>query len=287
MKTNKTKFLAAAMLMTTIALTSCSYQVKLIETESTGTTKNSNKVILFENDTVLVEYSLWADRGIMMYSIFNKLSVPIYVDWKKAAYVKNNQKFIYYEEKTISQGSTLTTLNKKNQNPTVVSKASTITEERITFIPPRSFVYNPVKYELMRDNYTIQTTQKSDNKIRIEALDIKKDPAANAVKVPKSWKKSGQVKVWEKSFTKENNPMVFKNFLTISTTERFDREFYVENEFWITKITQMGAKQFNGKKTKGTLIVKKGYKTHVNKITLYEYPYKSNDSFYIPIYSNF
>ncbi len=52
----------------------------------------------YENDTIKVTYTFWAERGIMGMVIENKLEVPLYIDWKKSAYVDKKTKVNYYSE---------------------------------------------------------------------------------------------------------------------------------------------------------------------------------------------
>jgi hypothetical protein len=49
----------------------------------------------------------------------------------------------------------------------------------------------------------------------------------------------------------------------LSTSEKFEKEFYVDNEFYVSKVTEMNEKYFNGKITGKD---KNNYPT-------YEYPF--------------
>lgn len=87
-------------------------------------------------------------------------------------------------------------------------------------------------------------------------------------------------KVYVIKFAKNNSPLVFRNFLTVSLTENFNNEFYVDNEFYVTKISEMSGGQFGNYKFDKT---RKRYARNGNGNKIYESNYEKPTSFYIKV----
>ena len=73
-----------------------------------------------------------------------------------------------------------------------------------------------------------------------------------------------KILVYYKNYTPENTILNFRNFLTLSTSEKFDREFYIDNGFYVSQIMQLDESHFLGK----------------YQYPDYEYPYSDNRWFY-------
>lgn len=251
-----------AVLIVSSFLSSCSTYVKLVEVEAINGKKNEDKNVVYENDTVRVEYNFWGAGGRMNFRVYNKLSVPLYINWFKSSYIEWETKYSYNGD-----------------------------HRDLSFIPPASYVENPVSYFLLRDQgaATYNTTSKSGNRIKIQNVDIRNDKNATLEKVPKSWKKSGTTKVYSKSFDLSNSPLEFRNFITVSTCESADEctnsknLIFLNNAFYVKKMTEMKTRQFNGKGTRASVYVKRGTKNIKTNIMMWSYPYLSGDCFYIPL----
>ena len=96
--TNKVKSftnmkLLATLFVTILFFSSCSLKLThLYETKPLSST--SNKDNTFENDTLKIIYSFWSEGGVFSFSVYNKLSIPLYIDWKKSSFIKNSDKLI-------------------------------------------------------------------------------------------------------------------------------------------------------------------------------------------------
>lgn len=212
-------------LLFTFSLLGCKNYIQVFETKSNDI-KVENKFYVFENDSLKITYNFWSNKGLMTFSVFNKLDKPIYIDWKKSSYIDNSVKLNYWidEEKTKSKeyyGNYY-----YDGLRYAVSKSETAVKlERVTFIPPSSnysrsqFFIFPIKF------YDLDTG--------IEPKEI------NRLDNPKY-----KTEVYEQHFSKKNSPLIFRNFLTFSYTESFESEFYVDNEFYISKIREMEREGF-------------------------------------------
>ena len=216
---------------------------------------NGNSGYVFENDTVKITYKFWAERGVFYFDIFNKLSVPLYIDWKKSSMIRNKNKFNYYEDVerkkmsmfyknfTVSPKNWTSVLNPKYEDQIkkcgadywVNEKGSeaylTPTKaipERITFIAPSSTYTN---YQ-----YTYNITQ-------AEGTELKLDTYFEEVTM-QDYDGPVKTRIYKAKYTPEESVLDFRNFLTLSTSEKFDSEFYVDNGFFISSILEMDNVQF-------------------------------------------
>jgi len=217
-----------------LLLFGCKSYVQVFNTNSSIKTDEEGFYIS-ENDSVKITYSFWKAKGLMTFSIFNKLNKPLYIDWKKSAYIDNSVKLNYWIDEEKSKGISsygsyfydgpLLKAGYAVNATGGASVSSTVKVERITFIPPSSNYYRSQFYILP---------------ISFFKLDTKTD----FEEVTRNDNSKKTAKVYKADFTKENSPLVFRNFLTFSTTEDFETEFYVDNEFYIEEILEMDERHF-------------------------------------------
>lgn len=244
----------------------CKTYVQLFETK-TSNTKMENDFYVFENDSLKITYDFWADKGLMKFSIYNKTNKPLYIDWKKSAYIDNKVKLSYWidEETTklleyygnyyfyqgISVGSVSATTSK-------------VRAERIVFIPPLSNIYRSQFY-ILPDKYF-----EVDKKWTFKELPNNENP-------------NKKTKVYMKSYSKTDSPVLFRNFLTFSGYEDLRTEFYVDNEFYISDITQMNEEDFGHLQKDESVKIGRFYVKDEYGNPVFFSPYKKNSAFYIKI----
>ena len=242
-------------------------------------TKTKENVCYYENDSILVSYYFWAEKGIMSFTIYNKLSIPIYVDWKKSALISNSTKLNYWEDEEFTNTKTTYTSNSftfsedffkpiitlpnhggvttygevfnLSLGTTVGESYSNSTKskpERVTFIPPKSNFFKPTMH--LTDFSFVEYNKKNFS----EEI------------VPSSLNDKKTTKIMVAQLTGKNIFLSFRNFLTLSTNENFTNEFYVDNEFKVKTVTMMKENQFRGK-----------YDRQQNAD---EFPYRKSSSYY-------
>lgn len=269
--------LSFVVLSAVLLLSSCSQFVQLVETESIGkdaVTKNG----VCENADIKVTYDMWSEDGITYFSIYNKADKPMYIDWKRSVFIYNDWKNDYWVEKSTTESYVVPSGSGKNI--TYERKQSTVTAERFTFIPPHTYVSVPMTYVIMNNGLEVNTeTSESTGKSKIMITQsLKNDKTATKTKIPSTTGK-GTVSAIEKTFTKETSSNRFRNFLTYSFDEKFVNEKFIENEFYVSKKTEMKTKNFNGPYKNAKITVKVGGKTK-GKVKVYESPYRNGTSFY-------
>jgi hypothetical protein len=192
---------------------------------------------VFENDTMKIVYAFWVVSGKFEFTIENKLTTPIYIDWKKSNLVYNDAPNVYWtEETTVNSKSVSTGIGVRGAYGIAVGSAVTSEEsvirpkERITFLPPAS--------RITRNEYAIE-------KAMYYVLDL--NIAGESVKHAADDKKMAVI--YEQSFTKENTPIRMRNFLTLSSKENFESEWFIENSFYLQQVQEMELTHFRGKCT--------------------------------------
>ena len=218
-----------------LILFGCSKQyVQVFKTNSFVET-NTDGFYVYENDSLKITYSFWKAKGLMTFSIYNKLKKPLYIDWKKSSYIDNSVKLNYWVDEEITEGLSVYGSYYYNgpllkpgyaiSSTSSASISSTVKVERITFIPPSSNYYRSQFYILPINFFKVDTKTEFDE-------------------VPRKDKPKKSTKVYKSTFTKENSPLAFRNFLTCSFSEDFESEFYVDNEFYIQQVLEMDKRHF-------------------------------------------
>jgi hypothetical protein len=248
---------------------SCGGYVQVFETTSENKNLKVDNKYVYENDSIKITYNFWEDKGIMSFSIYNKLNKPLYIDWKKSSYVNNSVKLNYWEDIEISKSYERTagvTYRSNSNNRFYISNYGGVTNsitskpEKITFIPPKS--------NYIRSQFNI---------LPISQLKIKN---YTTIQIENLNKKGISDEILEKKLSKSETPLIFRNFITFSFTENFDNEFYVDNEFYISTVLKMKKSQFeNFLYLNGSNFYEKDENGRPIRVN----PYKKESSFYIKI----
>jgi hypothetical protein len=222
-----------------ILLFSCRTAVQVVDMQPTSPTIKDNQThYVFDNDTVRIAYHFWGDKGQFWFEIQNKLSVPIYIDWKKSNLLNNNIPYPYWDDNkqvnTLSVGKGYGASVIRSDGVAVsasvggaVSSSVITAKERITFLSPGSIVSS--RWQRVTREYFI----------------LAKD--AKHTEVPNDAKPSKTTVVYSQPFADDNTPIRLTNFITLSFSEDFKDEIFVSNSFFASMIREMDAKHFWGK----------------------------------------
>jgi hypothetical protein len=226
----------ATLLMTSSACNKAMIQIATIKPNGKNI-KETSDYYVFENDTVKIVYAFWVVSGKFEFTIENKLTTPIYIDWKKSNLVYNDAPNVYWtEETTVNSKSVSTGIGIRGSYGIAVGTAVTSEEsvirpkERITFLPPAS--------RITRNEYAIE-------KAKYYVMDL--NNAGESVKHAADEKK--MTTIYEQVFSKENTPIRMRNFLTLSSKENFESEWFIENSFYLHQVQEMELTHFRGKCT--------------------------------------
>ena len=206
------------LLFTLFSMSGCGV-IQIAEIKSPNVTAKDN-AFEFNNDTLRITYDFWAPQGILAFKIHNKLSVPIYIDWGKSSCVYKGNKLDYwvdlsYDNSLIYYGNFLYKGQSSffNATPTTSSLYNTqiAKQERITFIPPGA--------EIVISKFVLVPID------RFNMDNVKQDKKGN--------------KTIDISY--EQARYKFRNFLTYSVKENISPEQYVDNEFYVGKVSELRA----------------------------------------------
>jgi hypothetical protein len=192
-------------------LQSCIITHQVFEVSSNNVNQKNNDYI-FENDSLKISYDLWSyNGGTMKYTIFNKTDKPFYIDWKFSNYIWNGYSIDYWQDIETSKNIGIGIKN-SNQFISVTNWEgfSVVTKENPSAqIPPKSQI-TISKFNINHPKIDIQKIKK------IKSFDLEKD----------------------------SSTLNFRNYLALSFDKNLDNLFFVDNEFWVSKVHIMNDKTF-------------------------------------------
>jgi len=253
------KYLLLLLILTTVG---CSKSlIQLIETSSNNTIDNKGFWV-FENDTVKITYSFWAENGLMAFNIYNKLDKPIYIDWKNSSFILEGRKLDYWiDEKQTNvesyykgyyYGGPVSNSYFGVTRGTVVTSATEIKPERVTFIPPKSNYARSQFYLLPKDQFELGV---NCQKIIEQRNDYPRRSTT----------------VLSKTFDENTSPFIFRNYIAYTFSETSKEFVFIDNGFYMKSVKEMDIRHFNGK----------SMGCDENGSNLYRSPYKNGNSFWI------
>jgi hypothetical protein len=214
------RLIGLILFLAVIGLSGCKqYQYVMV---NSNVDRGEVKEFIIENDSITVKYSFSGFNCPVHITIKNNLSKPIFVDWSKSAVIINGKRYPYWaDEATLSayvQSSQVQWYPDYSSSTGSVS-GSIYKNERVSFIPPQSFMtYTPIR---LRSYYFNLPGKEMGKEVNIYAL-------------------TGVSKGLRFDFDKENSPLKFRSFLTLSTEEDVKNPFYLDTEFWTTEVVETG-----------------------------------------------
>lgn len=175
--------------------------------------EKSNTFVV-ENDTAKIMYDFSGEKGPVKISIYNKLKVPLYIDWAKSALIAADVRKSYSNKNASLDaelnGTETRWMNSSSQTATI---RGTITSGEVSeFIPPRAWAKeSPLK--LSADFFQLPS----------QAGNTKHTNGAITKSV---------------TYSREHSPLSFRSYLTLSTHPDFSVPIHFDHEFWISEITQ-------------------------------------------------
>ncbi|GAB4020856.1 hypothetical protein [Spirosoma koreense] len=237
----------AFLLLFSAVLLSCSPTIQVVTLRGSNV-RPATEGLVMDNDTLTLRYDFASERGLMHITLINKLNQPLYVDWKRSSFIVGQEKLDYWYDVADVQ-LTGTYSGGRYSRYTVENLSGSVSkEDKISFIPPqtklekRQFVLVPSGS--IRQSGPFNTEQEPSN------MSNRKKPIA--------------VKVY--TYSADQSPLTFRNYLTLSTDKDFKTEFHIDTKFWASDVKELPRDQvlseFNGQ-----------YQVPV--------PFKKPDSFYV------
>lgn len=232
-----------------LSFSSCTKYVQMVTIKSDFLEKDS--LLRYSTDTFEIVYNLFEENGLLAFSIYNKSNKPLYIDWKRSAFIKGEHRQVYWENTatfySVTEGNSIRWLRDYSTS-NHYSFGVISTPEQIAFIPPKTAV--------SMARFTLGNTIWNDG--------LKEEAEYRNASVLSKFK--------SKEFENNNSPAAFRNFLTLSLDHKFETEFYIDHSFWVSKITHMKFENFE---------VREAYTEETGFINYnYTYPFKKPNTYY-------
>lgn len=153
------KYILNSVLAITFSLfvTSCSstYFYTTLNSTSPELEKVDNGDFLFQNDSLWIAHCFKGEDAPIQITVFNKLDVPLYVDWNRSSLILNDVAYTYNTGKASS--NTYVERGYDYVHETTVN--STQFPKHVTFVPPKTMVtHHPLRIaaqfdEISKKNY--------------------------------------------------------------------------------------------------------------------------------------
>jgi hypothetical protein len=204
-----------------VALTSCSKSQFVSVRSNAKEAGNGN--YFFENDSVKITYNFKGENGPVKISVFNKLSHPLYLDWTKSAVIVNQQSLpMWKDESRVSTVTNATEIDWGYVTTTSGSTDGSITRPAaVAFIPPQSEISDS---RVLLKRSLFAESEKSKSKKSRKRIFLSTGPAT--------------ANLYE--FKREDSPLTFRTYLTLSMDQNISSSVHIENEFWVGEILQSG-----------------------------------------------
>ena len=229
----------------TMLLSSCNkiyYQV--YDTKNNGMIEKESSLV-YENEDCEISYNLWGEKGNFGFIFYNKTESDIFIILPQTFYIKNGVAYDYFKNREFGE-----------------TKISTLAEESTTQMSLYGSVYSWGKW------YDASiTTSANKNKTRGTSLTLsRKEMAivcipAHSRKVIKEYTISNKIikscnekqdypqkKSIAALYTKDDTPLLFKNRIAYTFSKDGNNLKYIENEFWISGVTNYSLKSAVDKK---------------------------------------
>ncbi|RYE52194.1 MAG: hypothetical protein EOP48_16975 [Sphingobacteriales bacterium] len=249
-------------ILTSALLTSCTENVyQLIQTSSKVPVKENK--YLSNNQDVTLSYDFWQGNGQMTYNFHNNSEKPVYVDLNRSHLIINGLSMDYYQDReqntTVSQGNSKTYYSRASTERAInnVNYSTKEKMKQIIEVPPHSY-------------------------ISIGGVNIVSTPIFYCELRNYNYKKNTSV-----SFTEQNTPINFRNFVTYSSSLDFSQTKTIDDQFWVEKIENMTETNFKTNRKKYKACSKSNAASYdlvearSNGSYSYDLPFKSPKSFYI------
>ncbi len=215
-------------LLALVLLSGCMRKVQLV-TLSGSNTKTDLTGLVLDNDTLTLRYSFSSERGRMVVSLVNKLNRPLYVDWKRSAFIIGQDQFAYWQD--VSDVS-LSNWNSQYGRYSIGSAVGTISKaDQIGFVSPGT--------RLDKQRFVLVPRDQSGLLMSGPFTVVKEIPRWDS-----SRKEPIDVNVY--TYSAEQSPLQFRNYLTLSTDKDFSSEFTIDTKFWASDVRILPKEQISG-----------------------------------------
>lgn len=236
------KFQIVNLLILVWMFSSCSvYQYALVESDLP---KNEFSEFVVENDSLVLKFSFKGENLPVNIEVYNKLDKPLYLDWKRSSVVINDKSYLLKKDVTqVELTSQTISVNDHNTINSVYSYGSLsgnlINQGLESFIPPKaSIAITPCH-------------------LRSEFFDPPASVAEERITVPGL---SSPVNLRRHQFNRENTPMFFRLYLTMSYSNDFQEPVFFDQLFYISELSRSYSSE-------NELLMKSANRSYISKVS--------------------
>lgn len=210
-------------------LAGCSPKAQVVTLRGNNV-KPTDSGLILDNDTLTLAYNFASKRGNMRISITNKLNQPLYVDWKRSSLIVGQDKVDYWYDVAAVQLNTYT-YNSRWHYYSIGSITGTISkEDQIGFIPPHT--------KLEKQQFML---------VPSDTLVLSGSPAITHEKPIWNPDRKKPIDINTFTYGSEASPLIFRNYLTLSTDKDFKTEFHLDTKFWASDVKVIPLDQITGR----------------------------------------
>jgi hypothetical protein len=199
-------------------LSACStYQMNTVSSTNT-TLDEKTGGFKFENDTLKITYTFMGRDMPIHLTIYNKLNEPVYIDWKRSAFITGKESYSYADDAVQINGDV---------SGVSIGRGITYSDGSVTgqATLPQNIVFVPPHTQITKNVSKINKTQ----------LQYIADDSFVKTKIPSYG--LGDQKVKLAKFDKDNSPYLFNSYLTIYTLDGNTPKFTAyQHDFYISQI---------------------------------------------------
>jgi len=189
---------------------SCTWHVRAI-TLRTNASEMDSMSLLYANDSFSIAYDFYGAGLTMKMKIFNKLNIPLTINWAQSSYIIGSQ--------SISYVNSYGWHNDSNYN-----RASLVST-----LPPHTFLQKAVVISLPVNFISLPLQNHYKHKVMT--------PGADA---------HDSFSISESDFKILNSPFSFRNYLSLSYDPASGKTIYLDQTFWVAAVRDMKAIYFLG-----------------------------------------
>ncbi len=194
--------------LSTLFFSSCTWYVRAI-TLRTNAAEMDSMSLLYANDSFSIAYDFYGAGAGMKMRIFNKLDIPLAINWAQSSYVIGSQSISYIN------------------TPGWRNDVNYDRSSQVATVPPHSFLQKAVFITLPVNFVTLPLQNHYKHKVMT--------PGA-----------SDSFSISESDYKFSNTPFSFRNYLTLSYDPTFGKTIQLDQTFWVAEVRDMQAKYFLG-----------------------------------------
>lgn len=227
-----------------LCMTSCKNYYYQVYDVGMNNLKKQNNSLVFENEDCKVLYNLWSNNGALRFAVMNKTDKDIFINMGQSFYVVNGQAVDYYQERTFSSQSI--------EQSSLIASSSIGSSSASGFWGESVYIENS---QSILQSLTGKVSKTVSNKVTTKEQEIVCIPAkcfkvfyyyninpqreTTCNKQMDFPKKSSVIGKYNQSTT----PLSFKNRLAYGFTKNDVADKHIDNDFWISAITNYNKKE--------------------------------------------